>query len=96
MQMKSAAQILPSVYNDKKIEVSLAEGGEAAVLKLSTWTEDLGWCCQKTMRIEAEMLADLHRAVAAARYKLNQRQTENTESAAAVAGAKILGFPSLA
>ena len=87
MQTNTAKQFLPSIHNNKKIEVSL-ENGEA-VLKLFTWTEDLGWCGQKTMRLEAEMLDDLHRAITAARYKINQRKADNNEFSTA----KVLEFP---
>ncbi len=89
MQTNSAKQFLPSIHQDKKIEVSL-ESGEA-VLQLSTWTEDLGWCCQKTMRLEADMLDDLHRVITAARYKLNQEKSDKSEFATA----KVLEFPSV-
>jgi hypothetical protein len=70
-----AENLLPVVQETKKIDVSI-ENGEA-VLKLSTYTENLGWTCQKTMRLEAAMLDDLHRAISAARYRLKSRQTEN-------------------
>ena len=90
MHSNAAKQFLPSIHNDKKIEVSL-ENGEA-VLKLSTWTEDLGWCCQKTMRLEAEMLDDLHHVITAARYKINQQKADNSE----FSSAKVLEFPTVA
>jgi hypothetical protein len=90
MQTNSAKQFLPSIRDDKKIEVSL-ENNEA-VLKLSTWSEDLGWCCQKTMRLEAEMLDDLQRVIASARYKLNQQQADKGEFKVG----KVLEFPSVA
>lgn len=89
MQTNSAKQFLPSIYNDKKIEVSLEN--DEAVLKLSTWTEELGWCCQKTMRLEAEMLENLHRVITGARHKLNQQKADENE----FSGAKILEFPIL-
>jgi hypothetical protein len=87
MQTNTAQQFLPSIHNDKKIEVSL-ENNEA-VLKLSTWSEDLGWCCQKTMRLETEMLDDLQHVIAAARYKLNQQKADKNEFTAR----KVLEFP---
>ena len=90
MQTNTAKQFLPSVHNDKKIEVSVEN--DEAVLKLSTWTENLGWCCQKTMRLEAEMLDELHRVITGARYKLNQRKAETGEHTTA----KILEFPAVA
>lgn len=90
MQSNGARQFLPSIHNNKKVEVSL-ENGEA-VLQLLTWTEGLGWCCQKTMRLETEMLDDLHRVITAARYKLNQQKAERNE----FSSTKILEFPAVA
>lgn len=87
MQSNTAVKFLP-IYNDeKKVEVSLEQ--DQAVIKLSTWVEDLGWCAQKTMSLDAEMLDDLHRVIASARYRLNNKndEPENQESA------KVLAFP---
>lgn len=89
MSSNLAAKFLPIVSDEKKLEVSLTD--DQAVLKLSTWTEDLGWCCQKTLSLDAEMLDDLHRVIASARYKLKGR------NAAAVDENKtenVLQFPS--
>jgi hypothetical protein len=41
------------------------------------------------MRLEAEMLDDLHRAISAARYRLNSRQAESGE----VVKNNVLEFP---
>ena len=87
MQSNTAVKFLP-IYNDeKKVEVSLEQ--DQAVIKLSTWVEDLGWCAQKTMSLDAEMLDDMHRVIASARYRLNNKNTEseNQESG------KVLAFP---
>jgi len=83
----TATKLLPIITEEKKIDVSI-ENGEA-VLKLSTWTENLGWTCQKTMRLEAEMLDDLHRAISAARYCLNSQKAENGEAVKS----NVLEFP---
>lgn len=91
MQTNTAAQFLPAISDDKKIEVSI-ETNEV-VLKLSTWTESLGWTCQKTMRIEEGMIDDLHRVISAARYKLNQRNNSGTTDKIS---AKVIGFPKAA
>ena len=71
MQSNAAIKFLPIVSDEKKLEVSLIDN--QAVIKLSTWTKDLGWCCQKTLSLNAEMLDDLHRIIASARYKLNSQ-----------------------
>ena len=78
MQSNLAAKFLPIVSDEKKLEVSLTDN--QAVIKLSTWTEDLGWCCQKTLALDAEMLDDLHRVIAAARYKLNGKKIGMSEA----------------
>ncbi|MDQ3321781.1 MAG: hypothetical protein M3525_05000 [Acidobacteriota bacterium] len=90
MQTNTATEFLPSISDDKKIEVSI-ETNEV-VLKLSTWTESLGWTCQKTMRIEEGMIDDLHRVISAARYKLNRRDAGNVEKSAS----KVIEFPKAA
>ncbi len=89
MQAKTATKFLPIYSDEKKVEVSLTDN--QAVIKLSTWTEDLGWSCQKTMSIDADMLDDLHRVIASARYRLNK---ENTVNETSVKTANVLEFPS--
>lgn len=91
MYTNTAKQFLPSVQKNQKIEV-LLENNEDVVIKLSTWTENLGWCSQKTLRLETEMLDDLHRLLTAARCKLNRQKVENEEFSTA----KILEFPAVA
>ncbi len=89
MKTKTAAKFLPIVSEEKKVEVSLAD--DQAIIKLSTWTEDLGWLCQKTLSIDAEMLDDLHRVIASARYRLNKQKSMNEEP---IKNSKVLEFPS--
>lgn len=88
MQSNLATEFLPIVSDEKKIEVSLIE--DQAVIKLSTWTEDLGWCGQKTLTVDANMLDDLHRVIASARYKLNNKKSESEET---FQTKKVLEFP---
>lgn len=90
MQTNSAKQFSPSIQNEQKVEVLLEN--ETAVIKLSTWTDELGWCCQKTLRLEVVMLDNLHHLLTAARYKLNQQKVENNE----YTKTKILEFPAVA
>lgn len=89
MQNNLAVKFAPVISDEKKIEVSLLDN--QAIIKLSTWTEDLGWCCQKTLPLDAAMLDDLHRVIASARYKLNSRKTADGEANLA---ANVLAFPS--
>jgi predicted DCC family thiol-disulfide oxidoreductase YuxK len=88
MQSNLATKFLPIVSDEKKIEVSLTDN--QAIIKLSTWTEDLGWCCQKTLALDAEMLDDLHRVIASARYKMNSRKNETLQEEKM---ANVLSFP---
>ena len=90
MQSNSAVNFLPIYTDEKKVEVSLQD--DQAVIKLSTWTDGLGWCGQKTMSLDAEMLDELHRVIAAARIRLNRQKSENQEEAEPVA-ARVLEFP---
>ena len=89
MQSNIATKFLPIVSDEKKVDVSLTES--QAVIKLSTWTEDLGWLCQKTLSIDVEMLDDLHRVIASARYRLNKQKTVSEEIKK---DTKVIEFPS--
>jgi hypothetical protein len=88
MQTNTAVNFLPIFSDEKKVEVSLQD--DQVVIKLSTWTNDLGWCGQKTMSFDAEMLDELHRVIAAARIRLNRQKSENQEE---FETARVLEFP---
>jgi len=87
MQNNSAFKFAPAISHDTKLDVTVADG--QTVIKLSTWHDDLGWCGQKTIALEAEMLDELHRVVAAARSKI---KAETTQPAASTAS-NVLRFP---
>jgi hypothetical protein len=86
MQTNTATKFSPIVSDEQKVELSLQDN--KAVIKLSTWTEDLGWCCQKTLPLDVDMLDDLHRVIASARYKLKQQNVADTEEQT-----NIISFP---
>ncbi len=90
MHSNTAVQFLPSICDNTKVDVAIEN--DEAVIKLSTFTEGLGWTCQKTMRLESSLLDDLHRAISAARYRLNTQKADNTVSAAS----NIIAFPKVA
>lgn len=71
-------QILDSPHDDERVEVLLEEdeGVERVVLRYSTWVEGLGWCGQKTMRLDGAHLNDLHRALTVARHRINRKRAE--------------------
>ena len=77
----------------QKIEVTFEQGedGECVALKYLTWTEGLGWCCQKTIRVESEQLDELQRAMTAARHRLRRQRAETGE---AQPPAQVIQFPS--
>lgn len=89
MSQSAAVKFLPIFSDEKKVEVTLE--GDQAVIKLSTWTDNIGWCGQKTLSLDAEMLDDLHRVISAARIKLNRQKPESSNEPADAT--KILQFP---
>ena len=97
MQTNNSAvvQVLPSAREDRKIEIVMEQrGGEDVIaLRHSVWTEGLGWCAQKTIRLEAEQLDELHRAVTVARHRINRRRGEAGQ---VVKTAQVIQLPTLA
>ena len=72
--------ILPTGREDQQVEVVIEERDgqqQGVALRLSTWTEGLGWCTQKTIRLDGEQLDDLHHAISVARHRLNQKRVED-------------------
>lgn len=88
MQHNTALKFLPVFSDEKRVEVSVVN--DQAVIKLSTWEQDLGWCGQKTMSLDAEMLDELHRVIAAARVRLHSAKAESEGQRVA---SKVLDFP---
>ena len=88
-------QNLQSPCEDRRIEVSIESGndGEQVVLRYSTWTDGLGWCSQKTIRLDGENLDDLHRALTVARHRLNRRRAETGQPTET---AKVIQLPTIA
>lgn len=86
---------LEATGTGQKVEVAyepLEGGGECLVLRYLTWTEGLGWCCQKTIRVGAEQLDELHRAVTVARHRHRRQRAEAGEPSAP---AQVIQLPSL-
>lgn len=80
---------------ESKVEVSFEqhEGEEVVALRYMTWTDGLGWCCQKTIRVEEEQLDELHRALTVARHRVRRRAAE---AGAPQKPAQVIQLPSLA
>ncbi len=93
--MPQSLQILDSPRDDEKVEVLLEshEGQERVVLRYSTWVEGLGWCGQKTIRLDGEHLDDLHRALTVARHRINRKRAESGQLSAP---ATVIQLPTVA
>lgn len=89
MQSNLKFKSLPIENDNQKIEVQLDHENQVA-LKLSTWTEGLGWCAQKTLSFDADVLEDLQRALLVVRNKLNRERAETDEE---IQSAKIIRLP---
>ena len=91
----AVVSVLPSTHEDKRIEVVIEQqkGAECVALRYSTWTEGLGWCGQKTIRLESDQLDDLHRALTVARQRLNRQRAE---AGAQAMPAQVIQLPTLA
>lgn len=88
MQTQLKKQFAPIANDEKRIDVSVENG--QAVIKMATWTDGLGWNTQKTIALEAELVEDLHRALASARVRLRSAEIGEPVDGSA----RILGFPS--
>ena len=92
MQQRAILQPSVSTDNERKIEAVLREDS-TVMLKFSTWRDDLGWTCQKTIEVAPEMLDDLHHTIAAMRCRVNRKKAEQGTP---VTDAKVIEFPNFA
>jgi hypothetical protein len=91
MNSSRAYKLAPAVTDDRKIEVSLEDN--ETVIRLSEWVDGLGWSTQKTMRLDPEMLDDLHLLVSAARLRVKREAAGSGEPNIP---SKVLEFPRIA
>ncbi|MCA1556210.1 MAG: hypothetical protein LC747_05920 [Acidobacteria bacterium] len=91
---RAAAHTIPSGREEQKVEVLIEdrEGASVVAVRLSTWTEGLGWCCQKTIRLDGEQLDDLHHAITVARHRLNRQRVQDGQFRPA---AQVIQLPSI-
>ena len=91
----AVSQTLESPCEERKVEVSIESGadGDEVVLRYLTWTEGLGWCGQKTIRLEGGHIDELHRALTVARHRINRRKAEAGQPAQT---AKVIQLPTVA
>ena len=92
---RAAVQILDSPHEDERVEVLLEEeaGQARVVFKYSTWVEGLGWCGQKTLRLDSAHLDDLHRALTVARHRINRKRAEAEQT---FESATVIQLPTIA
>ena len=90
----ATVQTLESSADERRIEVLIdsACGSDQVVLRYSTWTDGLGWCCQKTIQLDSEHLDDLHRALTVARHRVRRHQAEAGETREI---AKVIQLPTM-
>ena len=84
----TAFKFAPVEHGEKRVDLNI--DGHEAVISLSSWVEGLGWCGEKTMRLQADMLDEIHRVIGAARIRLRQKRLEAGEE---VVDGKVLTFP---
>jgi hypothetical protein len=84
-----AFKFAPAETSEKRIDLSL--DGDETVIKLSSWIDGLGWCGEKTMRIDPELLDEMHRMIGAARIRVRQRRLDESDDG--IADGKVLKFP---
>jgi hypothetical protein len=82
--MKKVKRILPALGDKKKIDVSVE--ADQVIVKFLTWVEGLGWQCQKTIKIDSDMMPDFQRALSVAARQLNADPRNGKES-------EIIPFP---
>ncbi len=91
----ATAQTFHSAETDnKRIEVTIERNGEvdSVVLRHLTWTDGLGWCSQKTIRLEASQLDEVHRALTVARHRLGRQRAATGQP---IEPAQIIQLPSV-
>jgi hypothetical protein len=91
---QALAHVLQSSRADQRVDLSLEQynGEEVATLRYSTWTEGLGWCCQKTIRLDTEQLDELHRALTVARHRIKRKRADAGQS---IQSAQVIQLPTV-
>jgi len=94
-QNQTALQPGNSSCPEQKIEIVTQhrDGEDCLALRLSTWTDGLGWCAQKTIELQADQLDELHLAVTVARRRLAAKRAEADQP---IAPAKVIRLPTVA
>jgi len=87
-------QVLGTAREERRVEIVFEGNAEAerVALKYSTWVDGLGWCVQKTIRVEGDQLDELQRALTVARHRIRRRRAESGETARP---AQVIQLPAL-
>lgn len=90
-ESKNFLQNAGEPHEDYKFEVGVdfSNGEPQVIIRQLTWTDGLGWCVQKTVRVPADRLEDLHGAITAARHQIARRKSDTGD----FRPAKVLQFP---
>jgi hypothetical protein len=91
MRSNLAFNFAPAISGEKRLDLGFANG--ETVIRMSTYVEGLGWSTQKTLKLDEEMLDDLHRVITAARQKIKRESTKETDGSEP---SRILQFPAFA
>lgn len=82
-------ELVPAVHGERSVGLIIQD--DEAIIQLSNWVDGLGWCVEKTMRVDRELLDSMHNQIAAARIRLRERRNERAGTLAAAA--RVLDFP---
>lgn len=87
-------QVAGSAREEQRVEVVFESSADAerVALKYSTWVEGLGWCVQKTIRVDGDQLDELQRALTVARHRIRRRRAESGQAARP---AQVIQLPAL-
>ena len=88
MSTKKALKLQPVFSGEQKLSLSV-DGSEVS-LSLATWEEGLGWCTQKTMKFDSDVLEELHGLISAARVRTAAANAADSTDESG----KVLKFPS--
>lgn len=93
-QNQTAVHTLSSTRAEQKLEIvtQARDGEDGVTLRLSTWTDGLGWCAQKTIELEPAQLDELHLALTVARRRLASKRAAADQP---VATAKVIHLPTI-
>ena len=94
VRSNATGRTLQSSRESQKVEVVFEPRGddELVALRYSTYVDGLGWCTQKTIRLDAEQLDDLQRALMVARRRVQRKRAEKGEPQAP---AKVIQLPTI-